>query len=201
MQSIGSRIKQQRTELNLSQTDIEKATGISSGNLSEIENGKCLPSAPTLILLSTILNCSIDWILKGEDFNTKSIARSDEEDTLPSKDLTMQSIGSRIKNRRKTLQFTQTDIEKSTGISSGNLSGIENGKYLPSAIALLELSKILNCSVDWILTGHWSSESNISLITEELELLNNFRKLPTDEKEELMGLLKLKLHKLKKKTS
>ena len=109
-------------------------------------------------------------------------------------------IGQRIKERRKELKITQTQIQQETSISSGNLSCIENGKYLPSAVALLELSKILNCSIDWMLTGNSSiSESSTILDTEETELLNGFRKLSEDDKEELLCLLQAKLRKLKKK--
>ena len=109
-------------------------------------------------------------------------------------------IGQRIKERRKELKITQTQIQQETSISSGNLSCIENGKYLPSAVALLELSKILNCSIDWMLTGNSSiSESSTILDTEETELLNGFRELSEDDKEELLCLLQAKLRKLKKK--
>lgn len=108
-------------------------------------------------------------------------------------------IGQRIKERRKELKITQTQIQQETSISSGNLSCIENGKYLPSAVALLELSKILDCSIDWMLTGKSSiSESSTILDNKEIELLNGFRELPEDDKEELMGLLRLKLRKVKK---
>lgn len=62
-------------------------------------------------------------------------------------------IGNRIKTRRKELKLTQKDIYKSTGISTGNISDIENGISLPSASALVHLSAILDCSIDWILTG------------------------------------------------
>lgn len=108
-------------------------------------------------------------------------------------------IGQRIKERRKELKITQTQIQEKTSISSGNLSCIENGKYLPSSIALLELSKILECSIDWILTGKSSiSESDVLLDNRENELLSGFRKLPNEEKEELMGLLEMKLLKIQK---
>lgn len=108
-------------------------------------------------------------------------------------------IGQRIKERRKELKITQTQIQQETSISSGNLSCIENGKYLPSAVALLELSKILDCSIDWMLTGKSSISENTSILdNEEAELLNGFRELPEDDKEELMGLLQLKLRKVKK---
>lgn len=108
-------------------------------------------------------------------------------------------IGQRIKERRKELKITQTQIQQETSISSGNLSCIENGKYLPSAVALLELSKILDCSIDWILTGKSSiSENSLILDNKETELLNGFRELSEDDKEELLGLLHLKLRKVQR---
>ena len=108
-------------------------------------------------------------------------------------------IGQRIKERRKELKITQTQIQQETSISSGNLSCIENGKYLPSAVALLELSKILDCSIDWMLTGKSSiSESSAILDNKETKLLNGFRELSEDDQEELLGLLELKLRKTQK---
>ena len=108
-------------------------------------------------------------------------------------------IGQRIKERRKELKITQTQIQQETSISSGNLSCIENGKYLPSAVALLELSKILDCSIDWMLTGKSSiSESSAILDNKETKLLNGFRKLSEDDQEELIGLLEMKLRKTHK---
>lgn len=65
--SIGQRILHRRKELGLTQAMIQQQTGISSGNLSSIERGNKLPSAPSLIRLSEVLNCSTDWILKGTE--------------------------------------------------------------------------------------------------------------------------------------
>lgn len=53
--TIGTRIKNRRKELGITQVDVKNATGISSGNMSEIENGNRLPSTPTLLQLSTLL--------------------------------------------------------------------------------------------------------------------------------------------------
>ena len=63
------------------------------------------------------------------------------------------AIGTRIKTRRKELGLTQLDIKAAAGISSGNLSDIENGNRLPAATTLIQLSAVLSCSADWILTG------------------------------------------------
>lgn len=62
---IGERIKKRRVELGLTQTYIKETTGISSGNMSDIERGNRFPSIPTLIQLCSILNCTSDYILTG----------------------------------------------------------------------------------------------------------------------------------------
>lgn len=108
------------------------------------------------------------------------------------------SIGERIKNRRKELNITQLQIKDATGISSGNMSGIESGKSLPSASALIGLSKILDCSVDWILTGRFPVSKGITLSDIEEELIQGFRELSEDDKDELMGILKMKRLKVQK---
>ncbi len=108
-------------------------------------------------------------------------------------------IGNRIKERRKALNITQTQIQLKTSISSGNLSCIENGKYLPSAVALLELSKILDCSIDWILTGQSSiSESLPVLDNKESDLLHKFKELSADDQEEIIAIINIKLQKARK---
>lgn len=106
-------------------------------------------------------------------------------------------IGQRIRLRRKELRITQTQIQQQTSISSGNLSGIENGRYLPSAIALIELSKVLHCSIDWILTGN-SSISNISDNNEsqnDVSLLQYFHGMSEDDQEELLMIAEMKYKK------
>lgn len=110
-----------------------------------------------------------------------------------------QSIGTRIKQRRNDLGLKQLQIKDETGISSGNLSDIENGKKLPSTPALISLSKILNCSVDWILTGEAPNSENAVLSDErEEELLKNFRELDQDGQEEIMDIIFMKLRRIKR---
>lgn len=116
------------------------------------------------------------------------------------------NVGKRIKNRRKELGITQLQIQKQTSISSGNLSCIENDKYLPSSVALLELSKILECSMEWILTGESSgTNSNISkknLDIEdnlEIKLIDLFRNMSEEDKIELISIAQIKVEKQNKK--
>jgi HTH-type transcriptional regulator, cell division transcriptional repressor len=69
LNGISARLKQIRRRLNLVPSQVFLKTGISTGNLSELENGKYLPSTKTLILLSELYQISVDWILKGTPSN------------------------------------------------------------------------------------------------------------------------------------
>lgn len=81
----------------------------------------------------------------------------------------MSSIGERIRNRRKELKLTLNNVYEITGISIGNLSDVERGKYVPSSTNLTKLSEVLMCSSDWILTGAETSETEKSQLYETEE--------------------------------
>lgn len=107
-------------------------------------------------------------------------------------------IGQRIKKRRKELHITQTEIQTACGISSGNMSGIETGRYLPSAVALIELAKILDCSIDWILTGESLISNNSSFVDineQEKKLLEYFANMSETDQEDLLLIAEMKANK------
>ncbi|MDQ6420519.1 helix-turn-helix transcriptional regulator [Paenibacillus sp. LHD-117] len=67
MSDIGYRIKCIRKEINLNQSQFAKSTGISQGNLSEIEMGNSNPSAETLISIRAQYNVNLNWLLTDVD--------------------------------------------------------------------------------------------------------------------------------------
>lgn len=90
---LGKRIKNRRLELNLTQSDIKQKTGISTGNLSDIERGRSAPSASALCELSDVLECSVDYILFGKSRNTDKSKLSDiREQLTPVQDLVLSSL-------------------------------------------------------------------------------------------------------------
>ena len=112
--------------------------------------------------------------------------------------LNMALIGQRIKDRRKDLKLTQNDIKRLTGISSGNMSEIENGNRLPAATTLVQLANTLQCSIDWLLTGKSpKSEKTIFSDLGEMEaaLINSFRLLSIEDKEETLEIVQMKVRK------
>ncbi|MBE3593154.1 MAG: helix-turn-helix domain-containing protein [Thermoanaerobacter sp.] len=66
MNTVGERIKYARKKNNLTITALSKLTGLSVGNLSDLENNKSMPSSNALIKLKNALNVSIDWLLTGQ---------------------------------------------------------------------------------------------------------------------------------------
>lgn len=116
------------------------------------------------------------------------------------------SVGKRIKQKRKENGITQLQIQEQTSISSGNLSCIENGKYLPSSSALLELSKILKCSMEWLLTGEQAiANKDANAATSDIEdslkiqLIDLFRNMSDEDKIELLAIAQIKAQKQNKK--
>lgn len=111
-------------------------------------------------------------------------------------------IGNRIKERRKSLKITGAQIKNETGISTGNLSEIENGKSLPSAISIIQLAKVLHCTTDYILLGK-TPKSELpdasDLRDEEIRLLNQFRSLDQVDCEEILMIVQMKYDRHMKK--
>lgn len=66
-------------------------------------------------------------------------------------------IANRINQRMKSLNLKSVSLVKQTGASKGSVSNWVNGISEPSAEHLLSLSRTLQCSPDWLLTGKENS--------------------------------------------
>lgn len=115
----------------------------------------------------------------------------------------MKTIGTRIKKRRIELGLKQMEIKDAVGISSGNLSDIENGNRAPSMTTLYRLSQILNCSIDWMVTGESPNTENpsTSLSGDSLKLLTYFNAISHKDQEELLILAELKYNRTQDESS
>ena len=107
-------------------------------------------------------------------------------------------IGKRIKDKRNKLGLTQAMIYDKTGISTGNLSDIERGKSAPSASALCELSKILECSVDYILFSEEVSDVRENLTSLQNNILVSLNELDLIEQEEILDIIEMKIRRKKR---
>ena len=84
------------------------------------------------------------------------------------------------------------------------MSDIERGNRLPAANTLLQLSEVLQCSIDYLLRGN-SSISEITdmsslaaLSPQEQNMVRFFRNLSKEDQEELLMLAEMKYLRIQK---
>jgi transcriptional regulator with XRE-family HTH domain len=66
MSDTGNRIRQIREEKKMTQEQLAKASGISKGFLSDVENNNKNISAQSLLRIANTLGASVDYLLRGE---------------------------------------------------------------------------------------------------------------------------------------
>ena len=95
---------------------------------------------------------------------------------------------------RKQKGMSQVALSTKLGVAQETISAYENGKAYPSVDTLLNMCEIFNVSSDYLLdrtdiklTIRDFCDKNLS--PEELELVNNFRKLSYPKKNRALGLI------------
>jgi HTH-type transcriptional regulator, cell division transcriptional repressor len=65
----------------------------------------------------------------------------------------METVGKRIKRHRLKQKLTQQQLREKAGMSGAFLSDIENDKRNIGSGKLLAVSRVLNVSMDYLMTG------------------------------------------------
>ena len=84
----------------------------------------------------------------------------------------------RIKKLKSTRKITNDKLSEMTGIPLGTLSkllaGISDSPKLANIVAI---SRALDCSLDWLITGVPENTNNYTLEPDEMELVESYREL------------------------
>lgn len=110
------------------------------------------------------------------------------------------TIGKRIKKHRLNNKLTQKELSVQLGLTTKMISFYENDERTPPADILIKLSKIFAVPTDYLL-GLSDEETSTFFSNSENELLNGFRALLTDDQEEILEILRMKLRKEKRDTN
>ncbi|MEC0236636.1 helix-turn-helix transcriptional regulator [Paenibacillus kribbensis] len=109
----------------------------------------------------------------------------------------MKTLGEKIKNIRKLNKLNQTDFASAIGVSQGTLSELEKDKYKPSLETVIALKLNFDVDLDWLLLeGAVASNRGLFCVRiDDLEsnLISGFRKLSLSDKQEIEGIVNLKL--------
>ncbi|MGB9678793.1 MAG: helix-turn-helix domain-containing protein [Thermoanaerobacteraceae bacterium] len=111
MQTIGERIRYARKNKNLTIPALNKLTGLSVGNLSDLENNKSMPSSNALIKLKKALDVSIDWLLLGNENNYIC-----KEDEIPYDNETYYILNAPLKDKILFMAFEELPDDRKRDI-------------------------------------------------------------------------------------
>ena len=72
--------------------------------------------------------------------------------------LDFKAIGLKIKERRQIQGITQEYIANQLEVNPSHISNIECGRAHPSLTVLIKIANILQCSVDYFISGEYTYE-------------------------------------------
>lgn len=75
-------------------------------------------------------------------------------------ELDFKKIGIKIKERRQSQGITQEMIANYLDVNPSHISNIECGRANPSLTALINIANILQCSVDYFISGEYTYSKN-----------------------------------------
>jgi len=81
-------------------------------------------------------------------------------------------IGEQIRSLREKAALSQSELARKLGVTRSSVNAWESGLSAPTAVYLIEMSKLFHVSVDFILgldTGHKLELSNFT--EEEIQIL------------------------------
>lgn len=98
-----------------------------------------------------------------------------------------------LRTIREKRKMTQVNLSVNLGIAQETISGYEIGKSYPSADILIKMADILHTSTDYLL-DRTNTDIPIKLIkseltANELNLINSYRNLSTDNQHKLLGYI------------
>ena len=102
------------------------------------------------------------------------------------------TLGEKIAKERKDLHYTQEQLADILGVSRQSVSKWESDIAYPETDKLIELGKLFDCSMDYLLKEEVTEKSGIPApcFTEKVEEIN--RKVMTDKnKEKAKKILKI----------
>lgn len=136
------KIKDLRDELEITQNQISDMLGCTRSAYSLWEINKNTIPLYYLNKLSNILNVNIDYLVDLSD--KKSIIFNKVE-------IDKQELGRRIKQARKSINYTQEKLANKLNTTHSVISAYESGKTAVPTLFMIEIAKITKKSLNWFL--------------------------------------------------
>ena len=179
--SISDRIKLIRK--GLTQKEFARKIGVSYGAIQNWEVYNQVPNGTALTKIRDVFKIDINWLLTGEGEMINNTASPEvvENKTTKATCVEEDTFFSRLKILRDGFGFTQKEVGNKLNVSTNTVQSWEKDTY-PKGDALIILSEMFKCSIDWLLIGEGevgrqqlSCDVTDSVILQHIELIKQFQ--------------------------
>ena len=139
---MNERLEYLREEKDLLKKDVAKILGVVDSVYTEWENEKLAIPTRRLYQIANYYEVNIDYIVGLTEKRIKLKSKND---------IDIKIVSTRLREVRKSLNFTMRELASKLNTTSSVISNYENEKYLILSTFLIELCKISNYSMDYIL--------------------------------------------------
>lgn len=136
------KIKYLRDELEITQEEISKVLGCTRTAYSLWEINKNTIPLYYLNKISNVYNINIDYLV---DLSNEKYVNFEKVEIDRIK------LGRRIREARKSINFTQEKLAAKLNTTHSVISAYESGKSTVSTLFIIDIAKITNKSLNWLL--------------------------------------------------
>ena len=106
--------------------------------------------------------------------------------------LDFKQIGLKIKERRQNQGLTQEFIANKLDVNPSHISNVECGRAHPSLSALIKIANILECSVDFFISGEYTYNSDKgSTMTLDSQIVDKLKYCDVEKKKRILQMIDL----------
>ena len=186
MKDIGTSIRHYREINDLTQKELADKLSISPSAIGMYEQNRRIPDITTLTNMKKIFNIPLDTLVGANYLTSSSKDKSTGhgffffffDDAL--KDVFVERINEVLKERN----MSQEDLCNQVSFDSDECKGYLTGESEPPIKNIVELSQILDTSVDYLLG------QTEPLTSTEKKMLNTFNSLNEDNQDIIIGKMK-----------
>lgn len=187
MANLSDRIKELRLSADMTQEEFGKKFGIVKSTVSLYESGKSTPNDELKKQICDYFNISVDYLLGVSDDKHRNSPSDDKGFFFffffDDKDL-QEVFVSALKTALETQNMTVSELCEKTEIDVDTCNQYLTGEHAPTLEHLVELSKALDVSIDYLL-------GQVPKISQaEKKLLNAFKNLSEDNQDIIIGKTK-----------
>lgn len=184
----GNRIRQLRKEAELTQEAIGKKLGVIKQTVSSWENGISEPNSDVLSNMASIFGVSIDYLLGNDipDDDTKKHNNTNKTSDTSARNyfffgeenILRNVFTKRIKTAISDIGITEEEFKNGISFGKEKATSFLDGTGEPTANDLIELSKFLDTSIDYLL-GQINERTD--------NMLSAFKQLNVDNRDIIIG--------------